>query len=374
MAVPGSSERRIPHLVGVFRGARVSTLAGFRPRFNLGGSARAFRRRHVNCGSCDRARIRRKLASRCCRPCRRPCRRPPSLRAGGRLRSRVVRLRRPRRPPRHQFRVPKGSMRILLGASGAGKSVVLKLILGLAPARLGHDSRQRPAHRSTWPSAISCGCRADIGMLFQENALFDSLTVAENVGYRLYEETDMPRPEVRTARRRGARVHRSRRIHRPDALGAVRRSAAPRRDRPRDGRQAEPAAVRRSDDRARSHHRHTVDDEIVKLRDLEHVTSIVVTHQIRDAFYVATHEASRDNGALRIVAVPEAEATHARFMVLHDGRIYFEGTAAELRASRDALPAGVSLHDATALVARARHRRSELRRRPLAVLMRSCRP
>ena len=54
--------------------------------------------------------------------------------------------------------------------------------------------------------------------------------------------------------------------------------------------------------------------------------------QIRDAVYVATHQASRDNGALRIVAVPEAEATHARFMVLHHGNC-FEGTVAELRAS-----------------------------------------
>ena len=78
-----------------------------------------------------------------------------------------------------------------------------------------------------------------------------------------------------------------------------------------------------------------MDDEIVKLRDLEHVTSIVVTHQIRDAFYVATHEAVRENGRLRIVPVPEGEATRASFMVLHDGRICFEGTAAELRASQD---------------------------------------
>ena len=49
----------------------------------------------------------------------------------------------------------------------------------------------------------------------------------------------------------------------------------------------------------------TVDDEIVKLRDVEHVTSIVVTHQIRDAFYLTTHEAARENGRLRILTVPE---------------------------------------------------------------------
>ena len=56
----------------------------------------------------------------------------------------------------------------------------------------------------------------------------------------------------------------------------------------------------------------TVDDEIVKLRDLEHVTSIVVTHQIRDAFYVATHEAVRENGRLRILPVPRGEGRLTR--------------------------------------------------------------
>ena len=78
-----------------------------------------------------------------------------------------------------------------------------------------------------------------------------------------------------------------------------------------------------------------MDDEVVKLRDVEHVTSIVVTHQIRDAFYLTTHEAGRENGRLRIRTVPESMASHASFMVLHEGRIYFEGSAAELRASPD---------------------------------------
>jgi phospholipid/cholesterol/gamma-HCH transport system ATP-binding protein len=76
-----------------------------------------------------------------------------------------------------------------------------------------------------------------------------------------------------------------------------------------------------------------VDDEIVKLRDLERVTSIFVTHQIRDAFYVANHEASATAGQITIAETAEEQAT---FMVLHDGRIYFEGTGAELLASTDA--------------------------------------
>jgi phospholipid/cholesterol/gamma-HCH transport system ATP-binding protein len=79
----------------------------------------------------------------------------------------------------------------------------------------------------------------------------------------------------------------------------------------------------------------TITDEIVKLRDMEDVTSIIVTHQIRDAFYVATHEAVRVNGALHIVDAGDAASARADFMVLYQGRIHFEGTAAELLASGD---------------------------------------
>ena len=79
----------------------------------------------------------------------------------------------------------------------------------------------------------------------------------------------------------------------------------------------------------------TVDDEIVKLRDLERVTSIVVTHQIRDAFYVATHRAVGENGGIRIVEVPGDEAA-ADFLVLYEGRIHFEGGPADLLATPDA--------------------------------------
>ena len=78
----------------------------------------------------------------------------------------------------------------------------------------------------------------------------------------------------------------------------------------------------------------TIDDQILKLRDLEHVTSIVVTHQMRDAFYVASHEAARSTGGE--VRAARMRATHVSFMVLHEGRIWFDGNAEELQASKDA--------------------------------------
>ena len=232
------------------------------------------------------------------------------------------------------FSVAKGSMKILLGASGAGKSVVLKLILGLLRPDSGTIvvNGQRIDHVT---ERDLMRIRADIGMLFQENALFDSLTVAENVGYRLYEETDMPADQVRSRVEEvlgfvGLEEYIDRM---PSELsGGQRRRVAIARamaakpnlllfDDPTSG--LDPVTAT------------TVDDQIVKLRDVEHATAIVVTHQIRDAFYVATHQAARENGRLRIVPVPEADAHEGSFMVLHEGRIYFEGSAAELRASRD---------------------------------------
>jgi phospholipid/cholesterol/gamma-HCH transport system ATP-binding protein len=79
----------------------------------------------------------------------------------------------------------------------------------------------------------------------------------------------------------------------------------------------------------------TVDDEIVKLRDLEHVTSMFVTHQIRDAFYIATHHAVRTTDGVRIVQARDTESAAADFMLLHEGRIEFHGDAMTLLNAPD---------------------------------------
>jgi phospholipid/cholesterol/gamma-HCH transport system ATP-binding protein len=80
----------------------------------------------------------------------------------------------------------------------------------------------------------------------------------------------------------------------------------------------------------------TVDEEIIKLRDLENVSSIVVTHQLRDAFYVATHMARREpNGDVRIVPATREKEREAEFIMLKDGYIVFEGDADTLRSSTD---------------------------------------
>jgi phospholipid/cholesterol/gamma-HCH transport system ATP-binding protein len=80
----------------------------------------------------------------------------------------------------------------------------------------------------------------------------------------------------------------------------------------------------------------TIDNEIVKLRDLEGVSSIMVTHQLRDAFHIATQEAVRDaDGKVRFAEASADRMERTEFLMLRAGRVAFEGTAAELRATTD---------------------------------------
>jgi phospholipid/cholesterol/gamma-HCH transport system ATP-binding protein len=79
----------------------------------------------------------------------------------------------------------------------------------------------------------------------------------------------------------------------------------------------------------------TIVNEIIKLRDTEHVTSIVVTHQLPDAFYIASHEAVTDNGTLAIVPSSTRSLDSVQFMVLNEGRISFSGNAGALAETTD---------------------------------------
>jgi phospholipid/cholesterol/gamma-HCH transport system ATP-binding protein len=231
------------------------------------------------------------------------------------------------------FTLIKGHTKLILGASGAGKSTILKLILGLL----------RPDAGVIWVNGERVDemneyelmrVRADLGMVFQEGALFDSLTVRENVGYKLSEELLWPGDKV------DARVEEilgfiglTEHVDKmPSELsGGQRRRVAIARamaakprvllyDEPTTG--LDPITAT------------TVDEEIIKLRDLEGVSSIVVTHQLRDAFYIATHTAVRDSH-LAIVAADDDKSEEAEFIMLRDGGICFEGPAGDLKRSTD---------------------------------------
>ena len=233
------------------------------------------------------------------------------------------------------FNLIKGHTKIILGASGSGKSTALKIIVGLLKADAGVvwvNGQRVDQLKETGLMSV----RSDLGMIFQEGALFDSLTVRENVGYKLYEESDMPLDEV------------DRRVE--DVLGFI--DLAEHVDKmPSElsGGQRRRVAIARAMafkpsimlyDEATTGldpiTATTVDDEMLKLRDLENVSSIIVTHQLRDAFYVATHMAVRDKaGRVQIMqATPEKER-EAEFIMIRDGVIIFEGDADALRNSTD---------------------------------------
>lgn len=228
------------------------------------------------------------------------------------------------------FTLQTGHTKIFLGASGAGKSTILRLALGLLKPDAGRifvNGEQIDGMREDDLMQV----RADLGMVFQEGALFDSLTVRENVGYKLFEELQWPIEEA------NARVEEvlgfvglGQFIDRMPAelSGGQRRRVAIARamaakprillyDEPTTG--LDPITCL------------TVDEEIVKLRDLEGVSSVLVTHQLRDAFFVAEHAAIRRNDDVIFEKADREKGDQAEFIMLKDGRIHFEGNASELR-------------------------------------------
>ena len=232
------------------------------------------------------------------------------------------------------FSLLPGHTKIILGASGSGKSTILKLILGLLKPDGGRIF-VNGERVDTMSERQLMAVRADLGMVFQEGALFDSLTVAENVGYKLYEETDLPLDEVRARVEQVLGFVRLEEFidRRPSELsgGQRRRVAIARAMAAKPGILLYDEATTGLDPITAT----TIDEEMVKLRDLEGVSSIIVTHQLRDAFFVAEHEAIRERDGFRVARADAAKADEAEFIMLRDGVIAFEGNAAELRASHD---------------------------------------
>ena len=233
------------------------------------------------------------------------------------------------------FELRAGYTKIFLGASGAGKSTILKLILGLLKPQAG-KIWVNGVRVDTLGESDMMKVRDDVGMVFQEGALFDSLSVRENVGYKLYEESDTPLEDVhRRVEEVLGWVELEEHIDKmPSQLsGGQRRRVAIARAmtfQPRILLYDEPTTGL---DPITSI---TIDDEIVKLRDIEGVSSLVVTHQLRDAFWVAEKMAVRGrDGKIQIVPATPEKLAQTEFVMLREGLIHFEGTASELRATTD---------------------------------------
>lgn len=232
------------------------------------------------------------------------------------------------------FRLLAGRTKIVLGASGAGKSTILRIILGFLEPDAGavwvHGARVDQLSEDELMAV-----RSHVGMVFQEGALFDSLTVRENAGYRLYEETV------------GMMADADRRVDEVLALLGL-QDFADRLPSELSGGQRRRVAIARaiaSKPRLLLYDEPTtgldpvtstaIDQEIVKLRDLEGGSAIVVTHQLRDAFYVATHTAVNDGSGVQILEAERTKRGEAEFLMLRNGRVIFEGDADAIRRSRD---------------------------------------
>ena len=232
------------------------------------------------------------------------------------------------------FSLERGHTKIVIGASGSGKSTILRLILGLLKPD-GGQIRINGERVDQMHEEALMKVRAGLGMVFQEGALFDSLTVRENVGYQLFEETTMPIPEV-DARvgevlgfvglgefvgRMPSELSGGQRRRVAIASALTSKPKVLLYDEPTTG--LDPITAL------------TVDDEIIKLRDLEGVSAILVTHQLRDAFYVATHEAVKQGDQITFVPASPEKAAMTEFLMLKDGGVAFEGAADALRHSDD---------------------------------------
>jgi phospholipid/cholesterol/gamma-HCH transport system ATP-binding protein len=236
------------------------------------------------------------------------------------------------------FHVLARETRVLLGETGTGKTLTLKLAAGLLQPSEG--SVQVLGHEvSSMSEQELLAFRRQIGFVFQEGALFDSMTVGDNVAYRLREDRvdeDEIEPRVREILRFVELEHTVDQL--PSELsGGMRRRVSIARalvNRPQIVLYDSPTAGL---DPVTSQ---TIITLILRLRDVYGVTALLATHRLQDGFALAnfrfdpeTKRVVRDSAAAR----PEQGSARGAtiLLVYREGRIYFEGAPEELAASRD---------------------------------------
>lgn len=230
------------------------------------------------------------------------------------------------------FSACTGEMRILLGPAGGGKSVLLKLANGLERPDSG-SIEIFGEEITTLKEKGMYRLRQNIGMVFQESALFDSLTVRDNVAYQLREahedEAEIERKVVESLRF----------VELEDAIGkfpsqlsgGMRRRVAIARaiisqpklllyDSPTGG--LDPVTST------------TIIELVMKQRDVYDSTALLVTHRLQDAFMLATHCFNRATNRMERIPGNGTDA-NTTIMVLNEGRIVFDGTLLQLLASDD---------------------------------------
>jgi phospholipid/cholesterol/gamma-HCH transport system ATP-binding protein len=232
------------------------------------------------------------------------------------------------------FKVFRGETKIIIGTSGSGKSTILKLIMGLEKPDGGKIFIDGQDITELSESDL-VEVRQKIGMVFQESALFDSLTVRENVAYRLY-ESNADDDEIDSRVRENLRF-----VGLEDAIdklpselsGGMKRRVALARamiSKPKIMLYDEPTAGL---DPITSK---KINELIIALRDIQDVTGVFVTHRMRDAFTLASLYATDGTGQVTFHYEGDTLCiANTRFLMLRDGKIVFEGPDEVLRRSDD---------------------------------------
>ncbi len=232
------------------------------------------------------------------------------------------------------FHLIRGETKALFGVAGSGKSLILKLTIGLIRPDsgrilvLGQDVTQMREEELF-------ELRGKIGMVFQESALFDSLTVRENVAFRLMEEHGIYDEDIdRKVREvlRFVELEHTLDLNPSELSGGMRRRVAIARalitqpelllyDSPTGG--LDPVTS------------NTIIELIVKQRDVNQTSALLVTHRLQDAFTMATHQFDKQNNCM--VALPSGQHCDGpmSFLILRDGKVIFDGNIHELAQTQD---------------------------------------
>jgi phospholipid/cholesterol/gamma-HCH transport system ATP-binding protein len=231
------------------------------------------------------------------------------------------------------FELKRGETKVLLGVAGSGKSTILKLCLGLLePDRghiyvLGHDV-------TSMTEEELFELRNKVGMVFQESALFDSMTVRENVAFRMMEEK-IPVEEIERRVREALRfveLENTVDMFPSELSGGMRRRVGIARaiitqpeillyDSPTGG--LDPITST------------TIIELIMKQRDVNKSSSLLVSHRLQDGFMLASHYYDTQAKHMQAIEGQVARDLHTTFLILKDGKVIFDETVAELARVKD---------------------------------------
>jgi phospholipid/cholesterol/gamma-HCH transport system ATP-binding protein len=232
------------------------------------------------------------------------------------------------------FQLSHGETKAIFGVAGSGKSTILKLALGLIKPDegritvLGEDiTRMREDDLFE--------LRRRVGIVFQESALFDSLTVRENVAFRLFEEGTVNEHEIEERVREAlsfVELEHTVDLFPSELSGGMRRRVAIARtiithpevllyDSPTGG--LDPVTS------------NTIIELVVKQRDVYQTSSLLVTHRLQDAFTMGTHYFDRAENKMKPLPPGSRGSVPMCFLILRDGRIIFDGDLPSLRETKD---------------------------------------